>query len=127
MDDLSGKIGEILSDPSMMEQIRSLGSMMGLGQQGSPAAPQPAAQPPAPQMQPMSTPVSGMSPEIMSTVMRFAPLLSSMNEENDSTRLLNALRPFISEKRRSRIDGSIRLLSFMRMIPMLKGMMGGII
>ena len=46
---------------------------------------------------------------------------SSFNEENDSTRLLNALRPFLSEKRRVRIDGSIRLLSLMRILPLLKG------
>lgn len=118
MDDLSQKIGEILSDPSMMEQIKSFGSMLGMDQQ----KPQQAQVQQS--IQPQTNPLMNMSPDMMNMIMRFAPLMSSMNEENDSTRLLNALRPFLSEKRRSRIDGSIRLLSFMKMIPLLKGMMG---
>ncbi len=118
MDDLSQKIGEILSDPSMMEQIKSLGSMLGMDQQKPPQAQVQQS------IQPQTNPLMNMSPDMMNMIMRFAPLMSSMNEENDSTRLLNALRPFLSEKRRSRIDGSIRLLSFMKMIPLLKGMMG---
>lgn len=118
MDDLSQKIGEILSDPSMMEQIKSLGSMLGMDHQKPPSPPVQQS------IQPQTNPLMNISPDMMNMVMKFAPIFSSMNEENDSTRLLSALRPFLSEKRRARIDGSIRILSFMKMIPMLKGMMG---
>ena len=115
MDDISEKIGELLSDPSMMEQIRSLGGMLGMGGQLPPS--KPSEPPPAPAA---SVP-GGISPDMFGMMMKLAPLLSSFNEENDSTRLLNALRPFLSEKRRVRIDGSIRLLSLMRILPLLKG------
>ena len=63
---------------------------------------------------------NSFSPEMIGMFMKFAPLISSMNEENDSTRLLYALRPFLSEKRQSRIDGSVHLLNLMRVLPMLK-------
>ena len=115
MDDISQKIGELLSDPSMMEQIRSLGGMLGMVREppSNQVTPAPAAPP---------SPVSGgISPDMLGMMMKLAPLLSSVNEENDSTRLLNALRPFLSEKRRGRIDSTIRLMSLMRILPMLKG------
>lgn len=135
MDDLSQKIGDILSDPSMMEQIRSLGDMLGMGAGAGAAtggsAPSPAsasatsstsavpAAPPAPMPAAQST-LGGLSPDMLGMMMKLTPLLSSMNAEDESTRLLSALRPFLSEKRQSRIDSSIRLLSLMRMLPAIK-------
>ncbi len=122
MDDLSQKIGEILADPSMMEQIKSLGGMLGVNAQ-TPIPPAPPPSPaPVPAMQ--TGGLGGLSPDMLGMIMKFAPMLSSMNEENDSTRLLRALRPFLSEKRQSRVDGSIRLLGLMRMLPLLKGAAG---
>ena len=59
-------------------------------------------------------------PDMLGMVMKLAPLLGSMNEENDSTRLLYALKPFLSEKRRQRIDKSVRLLGIMRILPLIK-------
>ena len=53
--------------------------------------------------------------------MKLAPMLQSANREDDSTRLLKALRPFMHEERAARIDGAIRLLGIMRMLPLLKG------
>ena len=114
MDDISQKIGQLLSDPSMMEQIRSLRAMLGSSQQESPAPP------PQPSVQPQQNTLGALSPDMLGMMMKLTPLLSSMNEENDSTRLLSALRPFLSEKRRGRIDGSIRLLGLMRMLPLIK-------
>ncbi len=120
MDDFSEKIGSILSDPSMMEQIKSLGSMLGVSE---PQAQQPMSQKapePAPPQIGGFLGTNSFSPEMIGMFMKFAPLISSMNEENDSTRLLYALRPFLSEKRQSRIDGSVHLLNLMRVLPMLK-------
>ena len=116
MDDFSEKIGSILSDPSMMEQIKSLGSMLGVSEPPQQKSPEPS---PPPQSGGLLG-ASSFSPEMIGMFMKFAPLISSMNEENDSTRLLYALRPFLSEKRQSRIDGSVHLLNLMRVLPMLK-------
>lgn len=97
-----------MNDPDAMEQIKALGSMMGL------TGDKPKPEPP---------PAAGLSApdgEMAGMMMKLMPLLGSMNEENDSTRLLYALRPFLSEKRRARVDQAARMLSLMRVLPMLK-------
>ncbi len=112
MDDLSNQIGNLLSDPSVLDTLRSLiGSS-----DSSPAA--------APVQEREASPPFGMlnmpNPEMLGMVMKLAPLMSAINEENDSTRLLHALRPFLSEKRRKRLDSTIRLLSIMKLVPMIR-------
>ena len=115
MDDLSEKLNSILSDPAAMEQIKALGGMLGISQE-----------PPPPKPSVTSTETNMLSglqmpdADTMGMIMRFAPLLGRMNEENDSTRLLSALRPFLSEKRRPRVDQAIRMLSIMRLLPLIK-------
>ena len=47
--------------------------------------------------------------------------MKSMDREDDSTRLLRALRPFLHEERSRRLDGAIRLLGIMKVLPLLKG------
>ena len=112
MADINDAVSSILNDPNAMKQIKELGAMLGLG--GEKPAEKPSASP-------LGALTSAGDADTLNMMMKLAPLLSSFNEENDSTRLLNALRPFLSEKRRVRIDGSIRLLSLMRILPLLKG------
>ncbi len=123
MADLSDALQSILRDPSAMEQIKELGGMLGLG--GDNAQPEEAPKQPdgissllssLGQKQDKAAP----SADMLGTMMRLAPLLGAMNEENDSTRLLYALKPFLSEKRRRRIDQSVRLLGIMRILPLIK-------
>ena len=49
-----------------------------------------------------------------------APLLSGIQQDTDSTRLLRALRPMLSERRRQKLDQALKLLQFMRVLPLLK-------
>ena len=107
MADLDKTISSILNDPEAMEQIKALGDAMGISL--------PEEKPPPVQESP--APVSG---EMLGMMMKLAPMLGAINEENDSTRLLYALRPFLSEKRRVRVDKAVRLLSLMRAVPMLR-------
>ena len=55
---------------------------------------------------------------------KLAPLLGQLNQEDDSTRLLQALRPMLSEARRAKIDEAVRILQLMRLLPMLKELGG---
>ena len=112
MDDLSNQIGNLLSDPSVLDTLRSLiGSS-----DSSPAA--------APVQEREASPPFGMlnmpNPEMLGMVMKLAPLLRSVNREDDSTRLLLALKPFMHEERSRRIDGAIRLLGILKILPVLK-------
>ena len=118
MEDISRKIGELLSDPSAMDQIRELAGMFSRSQGGSESAPQPQQSMPEPQ--PVPEPSS--NPDMLGMMMKLAPVLGSVNREDDSTRLLRALRPFLHEERSRRLDSAIRLVGIMRLLPVLKGM-----
>jgi hypothetical protein len=98
MDDISSRLSEILSDPASMERLRNLAAMFsGTSQQEN--EPQQAPPPqntqraqPQPQGQ-----MPSLDPQVMGLVMKLAPVLSAMRQEDNSTRLLNALRPFLGE------------------------------
>lgn len=115
MEDISRKISELLSNPETMEQIRGLTGLLGqTGERNS------SVQNSKTENTTMSSMGNIMNPDMLNTVMKVAPLLQSAGNEDDSTRLLRALKPFLSEERGRRVDGAIRLLGFMRIIPLLK-------
>jgi len=78
-------------------------------------------------------PLGGVTPEMLNMVTRIAPLLSKVNQEDDSTRLLQALRPLLSETRRKKVDEAMKILQMMRLLPLLKesgifsGLLSGLI
>ncbi len=51
---------------------------------------------------------------------RLAPLLSGLKNEDENTRLLNSLRPFLSGDREKRLDEAIRMLRMLKVMPLLK-------
>lgn len=87
----------------------ALGNMGALGTTGT--APQPALAAPA------GTDALGMAAKL-------APMLGRLNREDDSTRLLMALRPLLGEERRRKIDEAVKILQLMRLLPMLRDMGG---
>lgn len=156
MDDLSQQLNQILSDPQSMQQIQGMMSALGLGNNTSSGSTSPAAPPPEPPpaepgfdpsalagmlsalgggsgssvpAPPPQNPLGGVTPELLQTVTRLAPLLSQVNREDDSTRLLHALRPLLSEKRRKKLDEAIKILQMMRLMPLLKdsGLFSGLL
>ena len=104
MDDLNQKLSSILSDPGAMKEIASLASQLGVDTSGlhnEPEKPQP--------------PSNALS--MMSGLM---PMLSSLNAQDDTTRLLDAIRPFLSGERREKLDKAKKLIQLMRLMPMLR-------
>lgn len=151
MEDLNQQISQILSDPQSMQQLQSMASALGLtlpqaepkkaeaparaneqqtggldpsalagllGSLGGPAAPAPAP---------------AASPELLQAVTKLAPLLGQVSREDDSTRLLRALRPLLGEARQKKLDEAIKILHMMRLLPLLKesgvfsGLLSGLI
>lgn len=129
MEDLSGKLSEILKDPHAMEQVRSLAGMLGLGGDSTPeASPAPVTQAPANPLGALGS-LGGLggllggstaSPELLQSVTKLLPLLSQFQQEDESTRFLRALRPLLGEERRRKLDESIRILQMLRLLPLLK-------
>lgn len=144
MDDLAGKLSELLNSPEGMARIQNLASMLGQNQQESPA---PADSSASSQdsgegfsLGALSSLLGGMgkgaesAPALpdagtLQLVTRLAPMLSAMRQEDDSTRLLRALRPLLGEERQKKLDEAIRILQMMRMLPLLRqsGLLSGIL
>ncbi len=103
MEDLSEKLAGLLSSPEGMQKIQS--AMAALGG----ALPQEETPPPPPAE---SGPDLAMLGKIL-------PLLSNLNQENEDTRLLSALRPYLHGQRAQRLEESMRLMQLMRLLPLL--------
>lgn len=105
MEDLSEKLTQMLSSPEGMQKIQSamaaLGGMM--GEEETPPPPPPPSD-------------GGID---LSAVSKILPLLGNMNQENEDTRLLAALRPYLHGQRAERLEESMRLLRLMKLLPLL--------
>ena len=116
MDDLNEKITRLLSDPEGMAKIQSMMAALGGGD---------AAPPPPPSPTPTPTPVGG-GPDL-TALTRLLPLLTGAGEDNEDTRLLAALKPYLHGERAKRLDESMRLLRLAKLLPVLQeqGVLGG--
>lgn len=109
MDDLNAKISEVLSDPESMKQLSQLASMLGSEPGLHSDAEKPSTEPPS---------IPGT--ESLAMMTRLAPMLGSIGAEDDTTRLLSAIRPFLSDDRRKKLDEASKLLRMMKLLPLLR-------
>lgn len=56
------------------------------------------------------------------TISRLMSVMGQMNREDDRTRLINDLKPLLSEERRKKADDAVKFLRLMELLPLLKGM-----
>ncbi|MDE7390536.1 MAG: hypothetical protein K2M82_06325 [Lachnospiraceae bacterium] len=111
MSDLSTQLNQILANPEMMEQIRGLSGLL------SQSAPELPAVPPPPKQQPtLDIPNEGIQ-----MAMKLAPLLSSIKQEDDTTRLLRAVKPFLSPQRGERLEEAVKIIQILKVLPLVKG------
>jgi hypothetical protein len=92
VDDLERQLNSILSDPKQMEQIAGLArSLMGDGAQGT-------------------TPEPGPDTALLG---RIASLMQSGGEGREQA-LLKAMEPYLSEKRRGKLENALKLARLAR-------------
>jgi hypothetical protein len=96
MDDLTGKMQALLSDPESMQQLSELAAML----QGSA---EPNGEPPAPP----DPGLGGLDPKLL---LRLSELMQTQQTPDQNTALLLALKPYLGERRQYRTDKAIRLL-----------------
>lgn len=115
MDDLNEKINRLLSDPEGMAKIQSMMAALGGGESAAPPPPPPAPSP---------APAGGPD---LTALTRLLPLLTGAGEDNEDTRLLAALKPYLHGERTKRLDESMRLLRLAKLLPVLQeqGILGG--
>ena len=107
MEDLSEKLTQLLSSPEGMNKIQS--AMAALGGMMGEEAPPPPTPPPSP---------ADMGVD-MAAISKILPLLGNLNQENEDTRLLAALRPSLHGQRAERLEESMRLMRLMKLLPLL--------
>lgn len=144
MDNLQDILSSVLSDPDAVQKLRSLGNELGLTSDSRDNTPQnrsgnssPSSQSGAPfdlsaltgllsssgnpsanQSQGLSG--SALSPDTMQSLARLMPLFAGLNKEDETTVLLNSLRPFLSGDKLRRLDEAGKILRVMRILPQLR-------
>ncbi|MBR3561450.1 MAG: hypothetical protein IKN81_07995 [Oscillospiraceae bacterium] len=102
MADWQEQLNTILSDPDAMAQIASIAQSLG----GAPATEPEGGNPPPKADAAQLT--GALDPELLR---RLAPLMQEFNrpESSEATALLMALRPFLSRKRRDKVERAAQL------------------
>lgn len=162
MDDLFGKLQEILSSEEGQAQLKGVAQMLGMGGDTPAKNPPPPTEPvqsPEPQPPPpaigdldlsgIAQMLSSFAPQQTNStsqpppennnapdspgidinmIMKIQQMVKSMNTDDDTTRLLLALKPHFSEDRRAKVDKAIQLLRLYALLPMIKetGILGGL-
>ncbi len=114
MADIQDKINEILSNPEALRQVQSLGEQLGLAG-NSPEKPQPPEK-----KNELSLPTDFMNDDIAKSLIKILPAVKSIGCEDDTTRLLNALRPFLSCEKQEKLDKAEKMLKLFKILPLLK-------
>lgn len=111
MGDFESKLENILNNPQAMSQIMSLAQSLG----GAPSPP-PSSPSSPPAGEPAGSIFDQLDPKLLTGV---ASLIGQYNSSDDQrVALLNALRPFIQEKRYAKMDKAIQIAKLSRIIRM---------
>ena len=111
MADLEQALDRLLADPEAMAQIMDLAGKLGGPGNGSGEAPEGLARP-APEDLPPAGEVIPPEPDQLAPLL--ALLRSGGGTDPRSEALLNALRPYLSETRRQKLDRAMRLTALVR-------------
>lgn len=117
MEDFEEKLNSILSSPEAMGQIMALAnSLSGEGEQQEENAPQPPSSAP-PVVEREENPfalLQSMDPAMLRKAMTLFRAYQSGGSEK--TALLEAMRPFLREEKREKLDKAIQISRFSRLI-----------
>ncbi len=112
MDDMAGKISELLSDPEGMEKIKAMASALFSNNDDSDTKPS----------QKSSEMAGGLSlPDGFDPIKLMSVFSALKNGESDQrSTLLMALKPHLSPERQERVDKAVKLLKLVSVLPLLK-------
>ena len=99
MDELESRISSVLGDPEQMEKITRLARSFMAGTENSAAPPKPEAD---------ATPEA----ELMNRVMRL--LRTGGEKEKGERAMLEAISPYLSDKRRGKMEKALRIAKLVR-------------
>lgn len=102
MDELSSRLAEILNDPESMNRVREMAQGLFAGEEKNEPPPQ--------------NPFGNAA-----DIQQIVSLVSRLKNQGDDhrTRLLEALKPNLSEPRQEKVDTAIKLIKIIDMLPTL--------
>jgi hypothetical protein len=106
MDDLSGKINELFSNPDSMEMIKNLMGMLG-GNGGE-------------NHEEEKKPPQDDLPFDPSVILKIKKAFDLMKKDDPRVTFLLALKPNLSEERCKKVDEAIHLLKLINLLPLLQ-------
>lgn len=118
MDEFGDRLNQILSDPQMMSRISGFAeSLFGGENEGDERGER------APRRRPDSGDAEGMGfdPALLS---RIAALMRRQGDKREERALLEAMRPYLSERRREKMDRAIRLARLASIAELALGELG---
>lgn len=110
MNEIENKINEILSNPESMSEIMNIAKSLGFNTDNT--------EPPKKESKEAKSP--DIQGDMISAVTKIAPLLSEAKKDDDSTRLLKALKPLLSKPRQDKVDSAIKIIGLLRLMPILR-------
>ncbi|MEG2143874.1 MAG: hypothetical protein RRY40_00955 [Oscillospiraceae bacterium] len=132
-DDISSMINNVLSNPDAMNQIQEIAKSLGLGDsgnnsQGGEKAAEKGADsmggfsdaPPQGTAQSTGQGNNAFSGIDLNSVMMIKSAMEKLNVRDENVELLKALKVHFSPKRAKKVDDAIKLLGFLRLLPLLK-------
>ncbi len=118
MDELTEKLMGLLASKENVEKIKNLSGILSDAKEGQEDQPKEGKSPAESKDSPTSNDAASI--EMLQTIMKLVPLLSTASREDDNTRLLYALRPHLSEHRQAKLDKSVKMLQMLKLLPVLK-------
>lgn len=123
MGEFEEKLNSILGDQQAMGQImalaQSLGKQSSSDQEEKDTAPEPAEDAPPD----LSQLMGNLDPKMVQLGMRL--MREYQQDDGQNTALLQALRPYLQEERRGRLDKAVQIAKMSRLLRVALGSLGG--
>jgi hypothetical protein len=119
MDDVMGKIGELLSDEESVKQLSELAQMLMGDSSSSSSSPEENSGEGEESVSSDTAASENGLPDIGS-LLKLTGLMSSVSQNDKNAELLLALRPHLKEEKQKRIDKAIKLLKLIAIWNMAK-------
>lgn len=123
MGEFEEKLNSILGDQQAMGQImalaQSLGKQSSSAQEEKDTAPEPAEDAPPD----LSQLMGNLDPKMVQLGMRL--MREYQQDDGQNTALLQALRPYLREERRGRLDKAVQIAKMSRLLRVALGSLGG--
>ena len=134
MEDLLARLQEILGSEEGKQQLAQVAQMLGMEEGKASPAPDLSAlsalagggKTPVPARENAGAEPPGIDLKMLAQAQK---LLSTMQMEDDNTRLLRALRPHFSAERQQKVDRAIQMLHLFALLPVIQqsGLLGGLL